>query len=137
MIFRKKQFLCVLLLVLGYAAQAQVTEINPRADWKYVRSQELTLQDRSIYQFEFPADSAYEYLFNINITEANIETYISVADLQNMPIGDNTPGQRREQLQFKVPASGTYKVSLLYKGPEDDDGTTPLTLTLIRRPFVD
>lgn len=123
-------------LLTVISAKAQVTEINPRADWKYIRSQELELQDRSLYQFEVPVDSAYDYLINLTTKEANIETFIAVTDLQNKPVGDVALQMRREQLEFKVEASGTYKISLIYKGPEDDDGKTPITFTLIRRPTV-
>ncbi len=130
------KILAVVLVFVAWGAQAQVTEVNPRADWKYIRSQELTLQDRSLYQFEVPLDSAYDYLINLAIKEANIETYIAITDLQGKPVGNVSPAERREQVEFKVDASGTYKISLVYKGPENDDGTTPITFTLIRRPTV-
>ncbi|MDB4161847.1 hypothetical protein N9772_05740 [Bacteroidia bacterium] len=133
-----KQYLLFLLLAsAGFSANAQVVDVNPLAEWKFIRSQELELQDRSIYQFEFPADTAYEYLINLTIKEANIETFIAVTDLQNKPIGGSSLEQRTEQLQFEVPALDTYRISLIYKGPSTDDGKTPITVTLIRRPTVD
>lgn len=131
-----KKVFAVLLVLSALSVKAQVTEINPLAEWKYVRSQEFNLQDRSIYQFEVPVDSAYDYLINLTIKEPNIETFISVTDLQNKPVGNVPADIRREQLEFKVDASGTYKISLIYKGPEDDDGNTAITFNLIRRPTV-
>ena len=44
---------------------------------------------------------------------------------------------RTEQLTFRVPASGTYIVTLGYQGPPEDDGTTPIDITLIRREIVE
>lgn len=131
-----KKILGILFVLATFSVHAQVTQINPLAEWKYVRSQELTLQDRSLYQFEVPMDSAYDYLLNLTTKEANIETFISITDLQNKPVGGNDPKIRREQLEFKVPVSSTYKISVVYKGPEADDGTTPITINLIRRPTL-
>ncbi|MDG2454968.1 MAG: hypothetical protein P8N47_04085 [Bacteroidia bacterium] len=132
-----KQYLLFLLLAsAGLSVSAQVVDVNPLAEWKFIRSQELELHDRSIYQFEFPADTAYEYLINLTIKEANIETFIAVTDLQNKPIGGSSLEQKREQLQFEVPALDTYRISLIYKGPSTDDGRTPITVTLIRRPSI-
>ena len=34
---------------------AQVIDINPNVQWKYVRSQQLELKNKSTYQYEFPA----------------------------------------------------------------------------------
>ena len=45
--------------------------------------------------------------------------------------------ERTEQLSFRVPASGTYIVTLGYQGPAEDDGKTPLDITLIRREIVE
>jgi hypothetical protein len=133
----KKYLILIAILCATYIGVAQVTEINPRADWKYVRSQDLVLQDNSVYQFEFPADTGYEYLLNVTISEPNIETYMNVMDIQGKPIGKHAPNERREQMAFQVDASGTYIIALGYKGPEDDDGTTSVKVTLIRRPEVE
>lgn len=129
-----KYVIALIVCAFGYTTSAQVVQVNPRSDWKYVRSQELTLQENSLYQFEVPADAAYDYLLNLTIKEANVETFISVTDLQGKPISKHSASQKLEQLEFNVPASGTYKISILYKGSEDDDGTTPITVNLIRRP---
>ncbi len=133
----KQYFLFLILASVGFSAKAQVVDVNPLAEWKFIRSQELELQDRSIYQFEFPADKAYDYLINLMTKEANIETFIAVTDLQNKPIDGSSLNQRTEQLKFKVPSSGTYRMSIIYKGPPTDDGKTPITVTLIRRPTID
>ena len=129
-----------LLFVLGMLIYAnssfgQVVQVNPAVKWKFVRSQVVELQDKSTYQYEFPAEQGFDYIFNIEISEANIETFVKVFDLQMKPIaGDDI---RTEQLTFRVPASGTYIVNLGYQGPEEDDGKTSLDITLLRREIVE
>ncbi len=134
----KKLFKGVLVLIgllTVQSAVAQVVEINPSVQWKFVRSQVIELQEKNVYQYEFPAEKGFDYIFNIDISESNIETFVKVYDIQMKPIaGDD---ERTEQLSFRVPASGTYIVTLGYQGPAEDDGKTPLDITLIRREIVE
>lgn len=134
----KKLFKGVIVLIgllTVQSAVAQVVEINPSVQWKFVRSQVIELQEKNVYQYEFPAEKGFDYIFNIDISESNIETFVKVYDIQMKPIaGDD---ERTEQLSFRVPASGTYIVTLGYQGPEEDDGKTPLDITLIRREIVE
>lgn len=115
---------------------AQVLDINPNVQWKYVRSQQLELKNKSTYQYEFPAEKGYDYIFSLNINESGIETYVSVYDIQMKPIAGEGDQSKTNQLQFRVPSSGTYKVSLAYKGPDDNE-STPIDVTLIRRAIVE
>jgi len=127
---------CLLVtLFISESAIAQVVDINPAVQWKYVRSQVVELQDKNVYQYEFPAEKGFDYIFNIAISESNIETFVRIYDLQMKPIaGDN---ERTEQLSFRVPVSGTYIVTLGYQGPEGDNGKTPIDIRLIRREIVE
>jgi hypothetical protein len=134
----KKVFKYSFLLLMLFAADsviAQVVDINPAVQWKYVRSQVVELQDKNVYQYEFPAEKGFDYIFNIIISESNIETFVRVYDLQMKPIaGDDAT---TEQLNFRVPGSGTYIVTLGYQGPEGDNGKTPIDIRLIRREIVE
>lgn len=134
----KKVFKYSFLLLVLFAADsviAQVVDINPAVQWKYVRSQVVELQDKNVYQYEFPAEKGFDYIFNIIISESNIETFVRVYDLQMKPIaGDDAT---TEQLNFRVPASGTYIVTLGYQGPEGGNGKTPIDIRLIRREIVE
>jgi hypothetical protein len=114
---------------------AQVVQINPAVQWKFVRSQVVELQDKNVYQYEFPAEKGFDYVFNIEISESNMETFVKIYDLQMKPIAGND--ERTQQLSFRVPASGTYIVTLGYQGPDEDDGKTSVDLTLIRREIVE
>jgi hypothetical protein len=116
--------------------QAQVLEINPNVQWKYVRSQQLELKNQSTYQYEFPAERGYDYIFSAIINESGIETYVKVFDIQMKPIAGDGYKSKTNQLQFRVPSSGTYIVTIAYKGP-DENKTTPIDFTLIRRPIVE
>ena len=115
---------------------AQVLDINPNVQWKYVRSQQLELKNKSTYQYEFPAEKGYDYIFSLNINESGIETYVSVYDIQMKPIAGEGDQSKTNQLQFRVPSSGTYMVTLAYKGPDDNE-STPIDFTLIRRAIVE
>lgn len=124
------------ILCLSQDLNAQVLEINPNVQWKYVRSQQLELKNKSIYQYEFPAEKGYDYIFSVSINESNIETYVQVFDIQMKPIAGEGEKGKTNQLEFRVPSSGTYVVTLGYNGP-DDNSVTPIDFTLIRRPIVD
>ena len=115
---------------------AQVIDINPNVQWKYVRSQQLELKNKSTYQYEFPAEKGYDYIFSVTINESGIETYVKVFDIQMKPIAGEGIQSKTNQLQFRVPANGTYIVTLAYKGP-DYNKSTPIDFTLIRRPIVE
>ena len=60
--------------------------------------------------------------------------------MQMKPIAEmkDTKGIKTSKLEFVVPASGTYLVSLGYLDKEEPTNpTTPIELTLIRRPIVE
>jgi hypothetical protein len=124
------------LMCCVQSLNAQVLDINPNVQWKYVRSQQLELKNKSTYQYEFPAEKGYDYIFSLNINESGIETFVSVYDIQMKPIAGEGDQSKTNQLQFRVPSSGTYMVSLAYKGPDDNE-STPIDFTLIRRAIVE
>ena len=124
------------LMCCVQSLNAQVLDINPNVQWKYVRSQQLELKNKSTYQYEFPAEKGYDYIFSLNINESGIETYVSVYDIQMKPIAGEGEQSKTNQLQFRVPSNGTYMVTLAYKGPEDNE-STPIDFTLIRRAIVE
>ena len=131
----------VLILFFGLiccmeSLHAQVLDINPNVQWKYLRSQQLELKNQSTYQYEFPAEGGYDYIFSAVINESGIETYIKVFDIQMKLIAGEGYESKTNQLQFRVPSSGTYIVTLAYKGPIENK-TTPIDFTLIRRPIVE
>jgi len=135
----KSRLFLILFFGLMYCVQslnAQVLDINPNVQWKYVRSQQLELKNKSTYQYEFPAEKGYDYIFSLNINESGIETYVSVYDIQMKPIAGEGDQSKTNQLQFRVPSSGTYMVTLAYKGPDDNE-STPIDFTLIRRAIVE
>ena len=130
-----KWFFLLVVLITSESVRAQVVEINPAVQWKYVRSQVVELQNKNVYQYEFPAEKGFDYIFNLMISESNIETFVKIYDLQMKPIaGDDA---RTEQLNFRVPASGTYIVTLGYQGPEEGNGKTSIDIRLIRREIVE
>jgi hypothetical protein len=116
--------------------KAQVIDINPNVQWKYIRSQQLELKNKSTYQYEFPAEKGYDYIFSVTINESGIETYVKVFDIQMKPIAGEGIKSKTNQLQFRVPANGTYIVILAYRGPDYNE-STPIDFTLIRRPIVE
>ena len=124
--------------LLGYLdiLKAQVIDINPNVQWKYVRSQQLELKNKSTYQYEFPAEKGYDYIFSVTINESGIETYVKVFDIQMKPIAGEGIKSKTNQLQFRVPANWTYIVTLAYRGPDYNE-STPIDFTLIRRPIVE
>ena len=131
----------VLILFFGLiccieSLHAQVLDINPNVQWKYLRSQQLELKNQSTYQYEFPAEGGYDYIFSAVINESGIETYIKVFDIQMKLIAGEGYESKTNQLQFRVPSSGTYIVTLAYKGPNENK-TSPIDFTLIRRPIVE
>lgn len=132
--------LLILTGVLALSAQAQVVEINPSVQWKYVRSQKLDLQADNVYQYEFPAERGNDYIFSLLTTNPGLLTWVKIYDIQMRPIAQtekrNAP--QSTALEFKVPATGTYIVAVGYthlQVPASSD-LVNFDFTLIKRPIV-
>jgi len=135
----KKIIVFLTLLCSTMFVDAQVLDINPNVNWKYVRSQNLELQNGSVYKYEFPAEKGYDYVFTMNYEISKIISYITVVDMQNKPVAsvEEPNSLYKVDLSFSVPESSTYKVIIGYKSlvPEENLNKQ-IELTLIRRPFV-
>lgn len=132
-----RKLLLMIGLVFSLLANAQLTEVNPNIKWEFVRSQEIPLQSGRTYQFEFPAEKAYDYIFNLDHENRMAYASISVQDVQQQPLTAKSDSANTESmdLAFRVKDNGTYFVTLvLSNGQTDTD--LPCTLTLIRRPIV-
>ncbi len=123
--------------LLLYSANAQVLEVNPNIKWDYVRSQEIQLQSGRTYQFEFPAEKGYDYIFNLDHENDRAFASMSVLDIQYQPLtslSDST-NSRSMDLPFRVQDNATYVVIVVLSSSEQD-ALLPSTITLIRRPIV-
>jgi hypothetical protein len=130
----------VFCVAIAMQSSAQVVEVNPNIKWKYIRSQKLELQSGSVYQYEFPADKANDYIFNLFYDKANIITYIKVLDMQMKPVASisDPKALKTTKLEFNVPASGMYMVMLGYQSKDmSDESTTEIEAILITRPIVE
>jgi hypothetical protein len=130
----------VFCVAMAMRSSAQVVEVNPNVKWKYVRSQKLDLQSESVYQYEFPADKANDYIFNLFYDKENIVTHIKVLDMQMKPVASisDPKALKTTKLEFNVPASGMYIVVLGYQSKDkSDESTTEIEAILITRPIVE
>lgn len=120
-----------------FGVYAQRTEVNPEVKWKYVRSQELSFQSGRTYEYEFPAEKGYDYIFNL--THNLPKAYVSMAifDIQYKPIDaiTDSTNQETKDITFRVKDSATYKIVLVLSSGQND-AILPSTLTLIRRPIT-
>ncbi|MEY2924286.1 MAG: hypothetical protein RLZZ337_834 [Bacteroidota bacterium] len=133
-------FILALVAFLSISAsQAQVIQINPNIEWKFIRSQDLTLQNNSVYQYEFPGEKGYDYIFTMVYDEKDFVSFLKVFDLQNKPIAAQVDSFSKDntQLQFRVPQNGTYSIVLGYSGSPEKMATLFTKFSLIRRPRVD
>lgn len=136
----KKHLLIVLALLITAIAYGQRTEINPNVKWKYVRSQQLELQNESVYQYEFPANKGYDYILSMFYDKSQIITSATIVDLQGKPIASKLEerSQTDLKLDFSVPQSGTYMMIIGYKSKFPEQNLNKeISLSLIERPFVD
>ena len=131
-------FAIVIFIGLSYLGQAQVTEINPSIKWRYVRTQELQLEPGRNYQFEFPAEEGYDYIFNFTHNKENVLVGMTVTDMQSMPIIQKMDSASTTgfDMGFRVTSNGTYQVVYGISG-QQLVGTLPVTITLIRRVSID
>lgn len=132
-------FSILFALLISKFSSAQVIQINPNIEWKFISSQDLTLQNNSVYQYEFPGEKGYDYIFTMVYEEQNFVSFFKVFDLQNKPIAakiDST-SKANTQLQFRVPQNGTYSIVLGYSGNPEDMPTLFTKFSLIRRPRID
>jgi hypothetical protein len=132
----------VILLLLGasaYQAKAQVVEINPSVEWRYIRSQKMEIQEDNVYKYEFPAEKGYDYIFSFLTDQSGLYTYLKIYDLQMKPIAkverENAP--QSTALEFNVSHSATYIVEMGYSpmAPAPSPRVN-FDFTLIRRPIV-
>lgn len=126
-----------LTLFTFFGVYAQRTEINPSVKWKYVRTQELNFQSGRTYEYEFPAEKGYDYIFNLTHNLPKAYVSMTIFDMQYKPIdaiSDSTSRETRD-ITFRVKENATYKIVLVLSAGETD-AILPTTLTLIRRPTV-
>ena len=125
------------LLFFSVGAFAQRTEVNPNIKWSFVRSQEINFQSGRTYQFEFPAEKGYDYIFNLTHNIAGAFASISVFDMQYEPVAALTDSANNEtiDLSFRAKSNGTYIVVLALSA-DAQDAILPTTLSLVRRPIV-
>lgn len=127
-----------IILLLALLAKAQINDINPSVQWKYVRSQELILLSGSVYSFEFPAEKGYDYLVNLTHDDDSAGITISVTDLQYGEVASKTDSSNSETMtvDFRVSAHGTYILVVQLIG--DQEGVqTPVKLNIIRREITE
>lgn len=132
-----KQFLILFLCIFAMQAEAQTIEVNPNIQWRYVRTQEITLQSGRLYQFEFPAEKGYDYV--VNLTHKLTDAYgsLTVTDIQYGVIENATDSSNTDamDLTFRVEDNGTYVLAVLLSNSELDAKLTS-TITIVRRPIV-
>ncbi len=135
-----KRFLGMIIALSAVVfSYAQVTEINPNIDWKYVKSQDLDLKKGSSYQYEFAAEKGYDYVFSMSFSEVDLITSLRVLDLQKKPIAEkvDSSSSATSSMTFRVPDNATYVVVLGYDSKnEGQDEELTTQFTLIRRPRV-
>lgn len=117
---------------------SQRLEVNPNVQWKFVKSQEINFQSGRTYQFEFPAEKGYDYIFNLTHNLPSAFTSISVFDMQYGPVAGIADSSNLEtmDLHFRVKQNGTYIVVLGLKEGETDV-VIPSKVSLVRRPIVE
>jgi len=130
-----------LLAILGFlgSAQAQVKEINPSIQWRFVRSQDLILSSGELYTFEFPAEDGFDYMFNVNHERDSMMVSIGVYDMQDRPVEVSKSRMTKisADMVFDVNTGATYKVVIGIVDPAGKKGDkVDLSLNLIRREKV-
>jgi hypothetical protein len=132
-------FLFFIPLFIPNLAHAQIKEINPSIQWRFVKSQELTLKDGNWYSYEFVADKGFDYIFTLTHYSDLAKASIQVFNLQDDKIAEFKADSSKitAALEFDVKQSGTYKVFLGVNIMDIPDQTeVPILFTLIRREKV-
>ncbi|MDB4107367.1 hypothetical protein N9595_02765 [Bacteroidia bacterium] len=132
-------FSFIIVMIMASSVDAQIVEVNPNVNWKFVRSQKLQLQSESVYQYEFPAEKGFDYIFNLFYDMRDLITYINVYDMQMKPIASikDSLAYKTSKLEFRVSQSGTYLVMLGYKNKIPKEVAGEIEATLIRREIVE
>ena len=134
----KRLILASLFLFSLQFGFAQVTEVNPNIKWRFVRSQTIDFADGKYYQFEFPAETGFDYIFNLTHSLDSGIAQIYVYDLQYQPVAQVLDSSSAEStdLHFDVTSDGTYIVVLKLESNADIEAILPSTLSLVRREKV-
>ncbi|MBR9859277.1 hypothetical protein GYB22_00700 [bacterium] len=124
-----------LAFLLVNQAQAQIEEVNPNIKWKYIRSQDLDFSAGSVYQFEFPAEKGFDYMFNLSHNLNGITAQMYVYDMQYKPVAkiSDSTSNIASDLHFNVESNGTFIIVLRITGDKIENQVVPTKLTLIRR----
>jgi hypothetical protein len=134
-----RSILLAFLIICVKLSFAQVTEVNPNIKWKFVRSQTIEFSEGKLYQFEFPAEAGYDYIFNLTHNLEGVNTQISVFDIQYQPVAtlNDSSSVKSCDLHFRVNSNGTFIVVLRISGSDSSLATLPTTLSLVRRVRID
>lgn len=133
-----KQLLVLFICVFALHAEAQTVEVNPNIQWRYVRTQEITLQSGRLYQFEFPAEKGYDYVVNLTHGLPDAFSSLSVTDIQYGPVRNRIDSTNSEtmDLNFRVSDNGTYVLTVVLSNHELDAKLASV-ISIVRRPIVE
>lgn len=135
----QKILLLFVVLLFSFASYAQVKEINPSIQWRFVKSQDLPLKDGKWYNYEFAAEKGFDYLFTMTHNGKAAKASIQVFDLQFQKISEfkTDSSDVTAVLMFDVPQSGVYQVFFGVNLKDIADETeVPVLFTLVRREKV-
>jgi hypothetical protein len=135
----QKTLLLIFALLLSFVSFAQIKEINPSIQWRFVKSQDLPLKDGKWYNYEFSAEKGFDYLFTMTHNSQGAKASIQVFDLQFQKIAEfkTDSSDVTAVLMLDVPQSGVYQVFFGVNLKEIPDETeVPVLFSLVRRAKV-
>lgn len=135
----KSTLFFLLVLMAALPAYSQIKEINPSIQWRFVNTDEFTLENGQPYSLEFPAEKDYDYIFTLEHKLVNVYAYMALYDLQNQKLTQvhEDSSETNLDFHFSVPESGNYMVVFGVHNPKQGEKENlTLTLHLIRRKKV-
>jgi hypothetical protein len=124
---------CFVLFCLSLQAQ---DHINPNVQWRFIKSDSITLFNNQSFTMEFPANKKYDYFFNLNHGLDSTQTLITVYDMQMGVVSrfvDSTMSTSAISY-FNVEDNSTYKVYVsISSAKKENEAEIKALFSLVRR----
>lgn len=134
-----KWVIALIFVVSAFSSWAQVKDINPNVQWKFVRSDSLPILEGATYQFKVPAQRDFDYILTFTHGESNDSIHMEVYNMQGALVAtymsDGLDGT--SDLHFNVDHNATYEVKVRIGSVTTEDPKKYHTLlSLLKREKV-
>ncbi|MCB9261219.1 MAG: hypothetical protein H6607_02430 [Flavobacteriales bacterium] len=138
-----KKVLSIIFLFMATAVVAQAQTEKPLlgdSPWQIIVSDDITLQSGVFVEYEFPADTGYDYVLSMTHGRQNVHAVIVISNVQDSIVSRYVQDQNSRTLDcnFWVDHSASYKALVGITDPAGARGDEIVTaFSLVRKKRVE